>query len=66
MANEGWNTLHATVVWNSCIRVLTSAESAGSDWRKIAIATKLYQFHATDKCGFLFMLLIADKSKFRP
>ena len=39
----------------SCNRVFISAESVGRCWCKIAIATKWYQFHTTDKCGFLFM-----------
>ena len=39
----------------SCNRVFISAESVGRGWCKIAIATKWYQFHTTDKYGFLFM-----------
>ena len=45
----------------SCNRVFISAESVGRGWCKIAIATKWYQFHATDKCGFLFMPWITDQ-----
>ena len=58
---------HASVVWNwyqfhmSCNRVFISAESVGRGWCKIAIATKWYQFHTTDKCGFLFMPWITDQ-----
>ena len=48
----------------SCNRVFISAESVGRDWCKFAIATKWYQFHATDKCGFLFMPWITDKYTF--
>ena len=33
-------------------------------WCKIAIATKWYQFHTTDKCGFLFMPWISDQYTF--
>ena len=33
-------------------RVFISAESKGRGGCKIAIATKWYQFHTTDKCGF--------------
>ena len=39
----------------SCNRVFISAESVERGWCKIAIATKWYQFHTTDACGFLFM-----------
>ena len=56
---------HASVVWNwyhsRCNRVFISAESVGRGWCKIAIATKWYQFHTTDKCGFLFMPWITDQ-----
>ena len=45
----------------SCNRVFISAESVGRDWCIIAIATKWYQFHTTDKCGFLFMPWITDQ-----
>ena len=45
----------------SCNRVFISAESVGRGWCKIAIATKCYQFHTTDKCGFLFMPWITDQ-----
>ena len=45
----------------SCNRVFISAESVGRGWCKIAIATKWYQFHTTDKCGFLFMPWITDQ-----
>ena len=45
----------------SCNRVFISAESVGRGWCKIAIATKWYQFHATDKCGFLFIPWITDQ-----
>ena len=48
----------------SCNRVFISAESAGRGWCKIAIATKWYQFHTTDKCGFLFMPWITDQYTF--
>ena len=48
----------------SCNRVFISAESVGRGWCKFAIATKGYQFHATDKCGFLFMPWITDKYTF--
>ena len=44
----------------SCNRVFISAESVGRGWCKIVIATKWYQFHTTDKCGFLFMPWITD------
>ena len=47
--------------WN---RVFISAESVGRGWCKIAIATKWYQFHTTDKCGFLFMPWITDQYTF--
>ena len=45
----------------SCNRVFVSAESYGLGWCKIAIATKWYQFHTTDKCGFLFMPWMTDQ-----
>ena len=45
----------------SCNRVFISAESVGRGWCKIAIAKKWYQFHATDKCGYLFMPWITDQ-----
>ena len=45
-------------------RVFISAESVGRGWCKIAIATKWYQFHTTDKCGFLFMPWITDQYTF--
>ena len=48
----------------SCNRVFISAESVGLGWCKIAIATKWYQFHTTDKCGFLFMPWITDQYTF--
>ena len=48
----------------SCNRVFISAESVGRGWCKFAIATKWYQFHTTDKCGFLFMPWITDKYTF--
>ena len=48
----------------SCNRVFISAESVGRGWCKIAIATKWYQFHTTDKCGFLFMPWITDQYTF--
>ena len=48
----------------SCNRVIISAESVGRGWCKIAIATKWYQFHTTDKCGFLFMPWITDQNAF--
>ena len=48
----------------SCNRVFISAESVGRGWCKIAIATKWYQFHTTDKCGFLFMPWITDRYTF--
>ena len=48
----------------SCNRVFISAESVGRGWCKIAIATKWYQFHTTDKCGFLFMPWITDHYTF--
>ena len=48
----------------SCNRVFISAESVGRGWCKIAIATKWYQFHNTDKCGFLFMPWITDQYTF--
>ena len=46
----------------SCNRVFISAECVGRGWCKIATATKWYQFHTTDKCGFLFMPWITDQS----
>ena len=59
---------HASVVWNwyhlSCNRVFISAESVGWGWCKIAIATKWYQVHTTDKYGFLFMPWINDQYTF--
>ena len=48
----------------SCNRVFISAESVWRGWCKIAIATKWYQFHTTDKCGFLFMPWITDQYTF--
>ena len=48
----------------SCIHVFISAESVGRGWCKIAIATKWYQFHTKDKCGFLFMLWITNQYTF--
>ena len=48
----------------SCNRVFISAESVGLGWCRIAIATKWYQFHTTDKCGFLFMPWITDQYTF--
>ena len=45
----------------SCNRVFISAESVGRGWCKFAIATKWYQFHTTDKCGFLLMPWIIDQ-----
>ena len=48
----------------SCNRVFISAESIGRSWCKIAIATKWYQFHTTDKFGFLFMPWITDQYTF--
>ena len=48
----------------SCNRVLISAESVGRGWCEIAIATKWYQFHTTDKCGFLFIPWITDQYTF--
>ena len=48
----------------SCNRVFISAESAGRGWCIIAIATKWYQFHTTDKCGFLFMPWITNQYLF--
>ena len=48
----------------SCNRVFISAESVGRGWCKIVIATKWYQFHTTDKCGFLFMPWITDQYTF--
>ena len=48
----------------SCNRVFISTESIGRGWCKIAIATKWYQFHTTDKCGFLFMPWITDQYTF--
>ena len=33
----------------------------GLGWYKYAIATQWYQFHTTDKCGFLFMPWITDQ-----
>ena len=38
--------------------------SVGRGWCKIAIATKWYQFHTTDKCGFLLMPWITDQYTF--
>ena len=48
----------------SCNSVFISAVSVGRGWCKIAIATKWYQFHTTDKCGFLFMPWITDQYAF--
>ena len=48
----------------SCNHVFISAESVGRGWCKIAIATKWYQFHTADKCGFLFMPWITDQYTF--
>ena len=48
----------------SCNRVFISAESVGRGWCKIAIATKWYPFHTTDKYGFLFMPWITDQYTF--
>ena len=48
----------------SCNSVFISAESVGRGWCKIAIATKWYQFHTTDKCGLLFMPWITDQYTF--
>ena len=48
----------------SCNRIFISAESYGLGWCKIAIATKWYQFHTTDKCGILFMSWITDQYTF--
>ena len=45
----------------SCNRVFISAESVGRGWCKFAITTKWYQFHTTDKFGFLFMPWITDQ-----
>ena len=45
-------------------RVFISAESVGRGWCKIAIATQWYQFHTTDKCGFLFLPWITDQYTF--
>ena len=47
-----------------CNHDFTSASSYGLGWCKIAIATKWYQFHTTDKCGFLFMPWITDQYRF--
>ena len=44
-----------------CNRDFTSASSYGLGWCKYAIATQWYQFHTTDKCGFLFMPWITDQ-----
>ena len=48
----------------SCNRVFISAESVGRGWCILAIATKWYQFHTTDKCGFLFMPWIIGQYTF--
>ena len=48
----------------SCNRVFISAESVGRGWCKFVIATTWYQFHTTDKCGFLFMPWITDQYTF--
>ena len=48
----------------SCNRVLISAESVERGWCKITIAMKWYQFHTTDKCGFLSMPWITDQYTF--
>ena len=48
----------------SCNRLFISAESVGRGWCKIAIATTWYQFHTTDKCGFLVMPWITDHYTF--
>ena len=48
----------------SCNRVFILAESVGRGWCKIAIATKWYPFHTTDKCGFLFMPWKTDQYTF--
>ena len=47
-----------------CNRVFISASSYGLGWYKIAIETKWYQFHTTDKCGILFILWITDQYTF--
>ena len=48
----------------SCNPVFISAKSIGWGWCKLRIATKWYQFHTTDKCGFLFMPWITDQYTF--
>ena len=50
---------HASVVWNCyhCVAIAYLYQPRC----KIAIATKWYQFHTTDKCGFLFMPWITDQ-----
>ena len=49
----------------SCNRVFILAESVGRGWCKIAIATKWYPFHTTDKCCFLFMPWKTDQYTLR-
>ena len=49
---------HASVVWNWYHWVSIAYIC------KIAIATKWYRFHTTDKCGFLFMPWITDQYTF--
>ena len=46
----------------SCNRVFISSVRRG--WCKIAIATKWYHFHTTDKCGFLCMPWIINQYTF--
>ena len=48
----------------SCNRVIISTEYVGRGWCKIAITTQGYQFHTTDKCGFLFMPWITNQYTF--
>ena len=45
-------------------RIFISSDSIGRGWCKIAIATKWYQLHTTDKCGFLFMPGITNQYTF--
>ena len=57
---------HISVVWNwyHWVAIAYLYQSVGRGRCKIAIATKWYQFHTTDKCGFLFMPWIIDQYTF--
>ena len=68
----GWNNIKRKppcigdmeLVSLSCNRVFISAESIGRGWCKFTIATKWYQFHTTNECGFLFIPWITDQYTF--